>query len=58
MYPIIIKNKKTLPRYLKKRNVFTLKIVVFNRKYIAIITDPITNPQFLTFIKMTYTGIK
>ncbi len=38
--------------------VFTLKIVIFNRKYIAKITHPITKPQFLTIIKLTYTGIK
>ncbi len=37
---------------------FTLKRVVLNRKYIAKITNPITKPQFLTIIKMTYTGIK
>ncbi len=35
-----------------------LKIVVFNRKYIAKITNTITKPQFLTIIKLTYTGIK
>ncbi len=38
--------------------VFTLNIVVFNRKYIAKNTNPITRPQFLTIIKLTYTGIK
>ncbi len=38
--------------------VFTLKIVVFNWKYIAKITNPITKLQFLTIIKLTYTGIK
>ncbi len=37
---------------------FTLKIVLFDRKYIAKITNPITKPQFLTIIKLTYTGIK
>ncbi len=37
---------------------FTLKIVVFNRKCIAKIINPITKPQFLTIIKLTYTGIK
>ncbi len=30
----------------------------FNRKYIAKITNPITKPQFLTTIKLTYTEIK
>ncbi len=30
----------------------------FYRKYIAKITNPITKPQFLTIIKLTYTGIK
>ncbi len=38
--------------------VFTLKIVVLNQKYIAKITNPITKPHFLTIIKLTYTGIK
>ncbi len=38
--------------------IFTLKIVLFNQKYIAKITNPITKPQFLTIIKLTYTGIK
>ncbi len=37
---------------------FTLKIVVFNRKYITKITNPITKTQFLTIIKLTYPGIK
>ncbi len=38
--------------------VFTLKILVFNQKYIAKITNPITKSQFLTIIKLTNTGIK
>ncbi len=38
--------------------VFTLNMVVLNRKYIAKITNPITKPQFLTIIKLTYTGIR
>ncbi len=38
--------------------VFALKIVAFNRKYIAKITNPITKPHFLTIIKLTYTEIK
>ncbi len=37
---------------------FTLKIVAFNRKYIVKITNPITKSQFLTIVKLTYTGIK
>ncbi len=60
MYPII----KTKPYHtsLKKNDIkflgFILKIVDFNRKYIAKITNPNTKPQFLTIIKLTYTGIK
>ncbi len=42
--------------------VFPLKIVTKNCfliwKYIAKITNPITKPQCLTIIKLTYTGIK
>ncbi len=56
------KNNNTLPQYFKKMplsfNVFTLKIVVLNRKYIAKIKNPIIKPQFLTIKKLTYTGIK
>ncbi len=37
---------------------FYLKIVVFNRKYIAKTTNTITKPQFLTIIKLRYTAIK
>ncbi len=36
----------------------TLKIIVFNQKYVAKIINPITKPQFLTIIKLTYTAIK
>ncbi len=59
----LIKKKNTLPLqfFLKMPlsfQVFTLKIVVFNQKYIARIVNPITKPQFLTIIKLTYTVIK
>ncbi len=37
---------------------FYIKIVVFNRKYIAKITNPITKLHFITIIKLIYTGIK
>ncbi len=37
---------------------FILKIVVFNQKYIAKITIPITKPLVLTIIKLAYTEIK
>ncbi len=37
---------------------FYIKNSSFNKKYIAKITNPITKPQFLTIIKLTYTGIK
>ncbi len=60
MYPIIKKN--TLPCYLKKNAItflgFYIKNISFNKKYIAKITNPITKPQFLTIIKLTYIGIK
>ncbi len=36
---------------------FYIKIVAFNQKYIAKITNLITKPQFVTIIKLTYTGI-
>ncbi len=51
MYPIIKKQNLTTI-------VFSKMIVVFNQKYIAQITNPITKPQFLIIIKLTYTGIK
>ncbi len=35
-----------------KKNLF------YTRKYIAKIPNHITKPQFLTIIKLTYTGIK
>ncbi len=35
-----------------------VKAVVFNRKYIAKIINPITKPQVLEIIKLTYTEIK
>ncbi len=59
-YPIIKKNNlTTLVLFFNAiKGFFTLKIVVFNRKYIAKITNTITKPQFLTIIKLTYTGIK
>ncbi len=37
---------------------FYIKNNSFNWRYIAKITNPITKPQFLTIIKLTYTGIK
>ncbi len=56
------KNKKTLPHYFNFKCHydfrFYYKIVVFIWKYISKITNPITKPQFLTIIKLTYTGIK
>ncbi len=63
IYPIINKTKIPYHASLKKKMplsfyVFTLKIEVFNKKYIAKMTNPITKPQFLTIIKLTYTGIK
>ncbi len=55
-------NKKMIP-YNTKKKLNAIKflgfyIVVFNRKYIAKITNPITKPQFLIIIKLRYTGIK
>ncbi len=43
--------------FLKALKIVTKKLF-YNRKYIAKITNPFTNPQFLTIIKLTYTGIK
>ncbi len=37
---------------------FYIKEVVFNEKYIVKIANPITKPQFLTIINLTYTRIK
>ncbi len=37
---------------------FYIKIVDFNRKNIAKITNPIKKPQCLIIIKLTYTRIK
>ncbi len=61
MHPIIKKN--TLPYRVFLNAItflgFYIKIMVlFNRKYIDKITNPIKKPQFLTIIKLTYTGIK
>ncbi len=40
--------------YIKNSN----KKLICNQKYISKITNPITKPQFLKIIKLTYTGIK
>ncbi len=63
MYSIIKKTKNlaTLVFFLnaiKVLDFYIKNIVVFNRKYIAKITNPITKPQFWTIIKLIYTGIK
>ncbi len=62
MYPIIKKQKYLTTLAFEKNTItflgFYIKNSSFNRKYIAKITNRITKPQFLTIIKMTYTGIK
>ncbi len=41
-----------------KRKTIKKRKNIYNRKYIAKITNSITKQQFLTIIKLTYTGIK
>ncbi len=47
MYPIM--EKKIISHH--------ARFLFFNRKYIAKISNPITKPQFLAIIKLTYTEI-
>ncbi len=57
MYPktlVLFNDNQFLGFYIKNSN----KKLFYNQKYIITISNPITKPQFLTIIKLTYTGIK
>ncbi len=58
LYPIMEKIIRHHASLKKKYHLVFNKKLFCNQKYKAKITNPITKPQFLTIIKLTYTGIK